>query len=367
MLLKKIILMTSALVALGYPQQSGAQGCVAIRGAGGANCSLDHGRPDSSGWLLSINNRYFKSFRHFVGTVEQKDRMENGTEVINHTFSTDIFVQRTLNRRWGLALNIPIIGNARSSLYEHGGNTGGAKARNSTHSFGLGDMRVAAYAWIWDPLKQVRWNVQAGLGLKLPTGDYRYQDYFVRNDTTRILGPVDQSIQLGDGGTGFTAELNAFYLFSPRISGYMNAYYLSNPREQNGVSTARGGLPTTIQVSTGSSVMSVPDQYMYRAGLSYMANAMTLSAGIRRECIPVRDLIGGSNGFRRPGYVLSVEPGVSYQGRRVVVFALVPVAIVRNRTQSVPDMIRTQRTGVYTQGDAAFADFAVNAGMVVRF
>jgi hypothetical protein len=228
-------------------------------------------------------------------------------------------------------------------------------------------MRVAAYAWIWDPQKQVRWNVQAGLGLKLPTGDYRYQDYFVRNDTTRILGPVDQSIQLGDGGTGFTAEVNAFYLFTPRISAYLNGFYLANPREHNGVSTARGGVPTAIQLASGSNVMSVPDQYMYRAGLNYMVNRMNLSAGIRRECIPVRDLIGGSNGFRRPGYVLSVEPGVSYQGKRVVVFALVPVAIVRNRTQSVPDKIRTQRTGVYAQGDAAFADYAVNAGMVIRF
>ncbi|NDC78312.1 MAG: hypothetical protein EBZ67_10640 [Chitinophagia bacterium] len=363
----KILLLTAALMAVQTSQRATAQGCVAIRGAGGANCSLDHGSPDSSGWLLSINNRYFKSFRHYVGTVEQKERMENGTEVINHTFSTDIFVQRTLNRRWALAVNIPIVNNARSSLYEHGGNTGGPKARNSTHSFGLGDMRVAAYAWIWDPQKQVRWNIQAGLGLKLPTGDYRYQDYFVRNDTTRILGPVDQSIQLGDGGTGFTAEVNAFYLFTPRISAYLNGFYLANPREHNGVSTARGGVPTAIQIASGSNVMSVPDQYMYRAGLNYMVNRMNLSAGIRRECIPVRDLIGGSNGFRRPGYVLSVEPGVSYQGKRVVVFALVPVAIVRNRTQSVPDKIRTQRTGVYTQGDAAFADYAVNAGMVIRF
>jgi len=365
--MSKILLMTAFLMAVATAQRATAQGCVAIRGAGGANCSLDHGSPDSSGWLLSINNRYFKSFRHYVGTVEQKERMENGTEVINQTFSTDIFIQRTLDRRWALALNIPVVGNARSSLYEHGGNTGGAKARNSTHSFGLGDMRVAAYAWLWDPQQQVRWNVQAGLGLKLPTGDYRYQDFFVRNDTTRILGPVDQSIQLGDGGTGFTAELNAYYLLTPRVSLYANGFYMANPRDHNGVSTARGGTPTAIQVATGSQVMSVPDQYMYRAGVNYMGKALSWSVGIRRECIPVFDLIGGSSGFRRPGYVLSAEPGVSYQRRRVMIFALVPVALVRNRTQSVPDRNRTQRTGVYAHGDAAFADYVVNAGMVVRF
>jgi hypothetical protein len=29
-------------------------------------------------------------------------------------------------------------------------------------------------------------------------------------------------------------------------------------------------------------------------------------------------------------------------------------------------MIRTQKTGVYFKGDAAFADYLINVGMVVR-
>ena len=36
------------------------------------------------------------------------------------------------------------------------------------------------------------------------------------------------------------------------------------------------------------------------------------SFGIRDECLPVYDLIGGSEGFRRPGYIISEEQGVSY-------------------------------------------------------
>ena len=348
------------------PAGASAQGCVAIRGSGGASCGLGHGGSDSTGWMLTVNNRYFKSYKHFVGKVVQHERLEQGTEVINHTFNTDIFVQRIFNRRWSMGLNIPVVGNSRSSMYEHGGNTGGPSARHSTHSFGLSDMRVSVYAWLLDPGVQFRWNVQAGLGLKLPTGDYRYQDYFIRNDTLRVLGPVDQSIQLGDGGTGITAELNAYYAFSPHVSAYGNAFYLSNPREQNGVSTARGGVPTAAQIAYGSHVMSVPDQYMYRFGISYMRERLTLSAGYRREGIPVNDLIGGSNGFRRPGYVVSVEPGISYMTRSATFFALLPVALERNRTQSVPDKIRTRRTGVFFQGDAAFADYAVNVGMMVR-
>ena len=48
-------------------------------------------------------------------------------------------------------------------------------------------------------------------------------------------------------------------------------------------------------------------------------------------------------------------------------YAYVPVAVVRNRTQSVPDKIKTDLTGIYTQGDAAFADLSVSIGMSVRF
>lgn len=196
----------------------------------------------------------------------------------------------------------------------------------------------------------------------MPTGDYRYQDYFYRNDSVKILGPVDQSIQLGDGGTGITLEANTFYVFSKKASVYLNAFYLSNPREHNGVSTARGSAPSVTAIAYGSDVMSVPDQYMLRVGANYALNHFSFSGGMRMECVPAEDLIGGSNGFRRPGYVISVEPVVAYKIKGTQFYISVPVAIERSRTQSVPDKIRTTKTGVYSQGDAAFSDYTINFG-----
>jgi len=222
---------------------------------------------------------------------------------------------------------------------------------------------MAAYYWLLNPAKSSRANVQMGVGIKLPTGDYRYQDYFYRNDSTKILGPVDQSIQLGDGGTGITLEANSYYAFSKRASVYLNAYYLSNPREQNGVSTASGAAPSATAIAYGSDVMSVPDQYMLRAGANYALDKFSFSGGMRMECVPAEDLIGGSNGFRRPGYVISVEPVVAYKVKRTQFYVSVPFAVERNRTQSLPDKIRTTKTGVYAQGDAAFSDYTLNFGV----
>ena len=342
--------------------RSYGQGCIAIRSTGGI-CSKMQDEPDTaSGWLFNANNRYFKSYKHFIGTEEQKQRIEQGTNVINHQYTLDLSITRLINARWSILLDLPVEANSRSSLYEHH-NVG----RFVTHAFGAGDLRLAVYRWMWDPVKKPRGNVQVGLGIKLPTGKDNVQDYFHTSDSTKALGPVDQSIQLGDGGTGITLELNGYYNLSTRVSLYGNFYYLSNPQEQNGISTAREGQPSAKAIANGSNVMSVPDQYLVRAGANYSVGHFIFSAGVRDECLPVHDLVGASGGFRRPGYIISGEPGVTYNFHRVAVYGFVPIAIVRNRTQSVPDKIATELTGVYTHGDAAFADYAVNIGCTVRF
>lgn len=356
-------LLIIALLSSIISQFSYSQGCVAIKSTGGF-CTRDlmgaHG--DGDQWLLNLNNKYFRSYKHFVGTDEQKQRTEQGTEVINHQYALDMNLTRILNARWSIMIDVPILSNARNDLYEHDN-----KNRYTTHSFGIGDVRVAVYKWLIDPVGMPKGNIQVGLGIKLPTGDYRVQDYFHKNDTTKILGPVDQSIQLGDGGTGFTGEINAFYNFNHNIGLYGNFYYLMNPREQNGVSTARGGTASASAIKNGSDVMSVPDQFMWRAGASFMVSHLAISLGAREECLTVHDLVGGSNGFRRPGFIISAEPGATYQFKKATFYAYVPVALVRNRTQSVPDKLRTEQTGIYAHGDAAFADYAVNIGCSFKF
>jgi hypothetical protein len=355
-------LFLTTLFILIFSENADAQGCVAIRSTGGI-CTMEHSNSENhSKWTLNVNNRYFKSFRHFVGTKEQKQRVANGSEVINHSYTLDLTLTRNLNKWWSFSVDVPVVANTRSSLYEHDG-----KHRFSTHSFGIGDIRLSAYRWVFDPAKTPKGNIQFGLGIKLPTGDYKYQDVFHKNDSTLVLGPVDQSIQLGDGGTGFSTELNAYYNFSKKLGLYSNLYYLLSPREQNGTLTSRGGTPSSTSIKNGSFVMSVPDQYMIRAGVNFTSKNLTASLGFRDECLPAKDLIGGSKGFRRPGYILSLEPGITYNLKKMNVYAYVPVALKRDRTQSVADKIQTQLTGVYTQGDAAFADYTVNVGCSIRF
>lgn len=337
--------------------QSFAQGCVAIKGMAGL-CS----KPSNErGWELNLSNRYFKSYKHFVGTVEQKQRVDTGSNVINHAYELNITAIKTLNTRWSLAITLPILSFGRSSLYEHDG-----KTRNSTHSFGIGDMRFAASRWMMDPAKVHKGNLQIGVGIKLPTGNANYQDFFYKKADSSLLGAVDQSIQLGDGGTGISVELNGFYNFNHQLGVYGSFFYLCNPREVNGTSTTRGGIASADAKKYNTDVMSVPDLYMARGGLSYMLNQFTFAGGIRLEGLPASDLIGGSRGFRRPGYIISGEPSVTYVAKKASFNIAVPFALKRDRVQSNSDKRITAATGRFRQGDAAFADYLISAGVTFK-
>src|SRR3970282_1208337 len=67
--------------------------------------------------------------------------------------------------------------------------------------------------------------------------------------------------------------------------------------------------------SRAGTVYSVADQYLLQAGLGY---AVPKLAGLaftvtgRVEGVPARDIIGREDGFRRPGYAVSVGPGIMY-------------------------------------------------------
>ncbi len=339
------------------------QGCIAVRnisGFGQYNL-LDNGYVDAK-WQLNINNRYFKSYMDFRGKKSLETVPAN--QAIVHSYSTDIGIARILDKGWSLNLSIPITSNSREASLEHGGaNT----TRHTTNSFGLGDIRLVVYKWIRTPQPTQKWNMQLGLGLKLPTGAYDYQDYFYRNDSTRVLAPVNPSIQLGDGGTGIITELNAYYFFNKTFSAFGNFYYMINPREQNGVSVLSGRTPTTVQLRSGLVETSVADQYSYRMGVTANVNRIGLSAAIRKEGIPVYDKFGGSAGTRRAGSNVSVEPGIIYRFKAASIYAYVPIFISHEIKQNVPDKKFTEMTGVYTSSPGGSGDFMVFIGAQFRF
>ena len=86
------------------------------------------------------------------------------------------------------------------------------------------------------------------------------------------------------------------------------------------------------------------------------------------ECIPSKDLIGKSDGFRRPGYVISIEPSAFYSFGAHTLGVNFPIAVERNRTRSQIDIARgtNPETGKPYHGDAAFADWLISVTYAYR-
>lgn len=340
-----------------------SQGCVAIRQF--SSCSgnlLESNLLGKGEWQVGMNYRYFKSFRHFRGTKEEADRVTNNTEVINNSNAWDFSIIYGITDRWYASATIPTVINSRSSLYEHG-----RTERHKTFSRGMADMRLGLGYWLLNPADHMNGNLSLGLGVKLPTGNYNASDIFynVGLDGEPQVRPVDQSIQPGDGGFGITIDAQFYQKIAERIFMYGNAFYLLNPRETNGIRTFRETLSPLLE---NEAIMSVPDQYSVRAGISYsFSDSFSSSLGALYQGVPVKDIIGGSEGFRRPGNVLSIDPGLSYMKNNITLNLNVPVAVRRARPQSVTDKEIEVQTGTPRNGDAAFADYLINFGLSYRF
>ena len=310
-------------------------------------CSRDeHAKP--APWSLTVAYRYQPSSRHFIGTVEQVQREINGNQIQNIYHFWDIAVDRQLTPRFSVSGSLPVLFAYRNQLYA-------PVAKYNVR--GIGDATVGVRAWIFNPQSETtRDNISVGLSLKLPTGKTDSTAVAKDNKGNAVIATADQSIQAGDGGTGIAVDIQAYHHTYFNTLMYFSANYLFNPRDTNGVATFR--------TAPGETVMSVSDQYLYRGGLAHSiprVRGLAVSVGGRMEGVPVRDAFGKSNGFRRPGYAISVEPGVLYARGKYTYAATAPLAVERNRKTSVADYQN------HRHGDAAFADYSLVFSASRRF
>jgi hypothetical protein len=296
---------------------------------------------------VTVAYRYQSSFRHFIGTVEQKQRELDGTQIVNNYHLFDVGVLYPLTRRTALTGSLPILLAERNQLYA---------PRGIYNVNAIGDMTLGARTWVFRPPTESGANMSLGFSLKFPIGKYNATGLATSSTGQPVLATADQSIQAGDGGFGFVLETQAYQPIFGRSMLYFSGTYLFNPRNTNGVSTFRR--------RRYEEVMSVADQYLFRGGISHpipKARGLVASFGGRIEGVPVRDAFGRSDGFRRPGYAIAMDPALIYMPGRNLFSVSIPWAVERNRRRSTTDIMNG------THGDAAFADYALLISYTRRF
>ena len=382
-----------------------AQGCVAVRQMGGINpLSLNGYTLPKGEFQIGTGYRYFHSFRHFVGTDEKAFRQttqggfdangnEKGNAVNIYSHAVDLNISYALTNRIQFNLTMPFVHNERSQVLK---TKTGSKieidgkmvdqvlegTRYSVYAKGLGDIRVSGSYWIFDPAKASKGNLLVGLGIKTNSGSHSATDDAIVLDpkTKQVITEtqvMDQAIQPGDGGVGFSIEIQGFRQLYKGVYGFVNGYYLFNPRESNGTyksdpTVVKDKNNKTLGTLTGYNVYASPDQYFVRAGAMtsvLKSKKLTLSLAGRFEGIPAYDAFGGQEAYRRPGYVIGIESGVSYIAGKHSFGLFIPYNVAKNRVQSAADIasqnlqnsvITNESEKVHVQGDAAFADYSIN-------
>jgi hypothetical protein len=140
---------------------------------------------------------------------------------------------------------------------------------------------------------------------------------------------------------------------------YADGGYLITPQDTNHTVTG--------QTTPLSQYVSISDEYLAEAGIAHPIGSLrslrglALTFGPRIEGVPAHDLIGSNDGFRRPGFAISVVPGLQYVLSRNILTFQVGKAMYQDRVRSYPDNVNG------THGDAAFADYLWLARYTYRF
>lgn len=361
-----------------------AQGCVPIRQMGGTvSCSSNSYNIDKGDFQVGVNFNYYHSWKHFVGTEEQLQRqttgggigtdgIDHGDAVNNYSKATDLNLSYGITRRLQVNATLPYVSNERSQILKQV-TPKRDTFRYSVFANGLADIRLSINYWIFDPQKVKKGNLMLGIGVKLNNAKYDATYDTPQSDGSIKNVIVDQSIQPGDGGIGVSLEFNGFREITKSIYGFANGYYLFDPKQSNGAfkSAPKVGLE-------GYEIFACPDQYFLRGGLMTAVGKqknINISVAGRWEGVPAYDVFGGEIAYRRPGYVVAIESGISLKVGNSTFSFNVPYNFIKNRIQSAADIasqdlqnskINDSAKLVHVQGDAAFADYSINLGYSYR-
>jgi hypothetical protein len=289
-----------AVVALVSPADATAQGCVCQRQGGPLFGGLSP-YMNPGDWSLQVFYRGYRSVEHFRGTNPLPELDENGPRNVQHYATAEAWYG--VSRRVNLSLSVPLHVNSFDVRRSPPG--GGERVWVPIGSSGIGDVALRARLWTLDPdgpTSGTR-NIGLSLGVKVPTGSSdRTDDYFGRQV------PVDVSIQTGDGSWAGTAALYGFQSLN-RVTLYGTGSYLFNPTNTTGTPTFFGSLNNP----DNDSLNSAADQFTAQVGasLDLKPGWPQPSLAYRIEGVPVSDLFGDSDGFRRPGLIGFIEPGLT--------------------------------------------------------
>ena len=240
--------------------------------------------------------------------------------------------------RFSLQLNAPY---AASSAKVHQGTPQSHQA-HAFYSDGFGDLSLEGEYWLNDPTKPSLLAGSVALGVKSPTGSTSESGMLFSPGVGFENRPVDEALQLGDGGWGVLLRGQGSAQLGGPWFAYASGYYLVS-------------LDEYYDVVQGGAFRAVPDVYSGRLGGAYRIPAyesLVVTLGAMMNGVTTKDLIGGGDlYFRRPGYEIYAEPGLVWVFKTHTFSVSYPLRVDQNKKDSLLDESLDRKIG---------ADFAAN-------
>ena len=334
----------------GLAPDAAAQGCILLRQTAPMFGTTDSLGNEAGTWNITFTGRNSTADHHYNGTVYQVQRQTEQTYVVNRQNSMTATVSYQLTNRVSLNAGIPFV---EASWGIPSPRAGGPAARANENARGIGDITTLTRVSLLSPSSHRSWNVSLGGGVKFPTGHNGATDVFPDgNGNNNLERYVDISVNPGDGGWGLISDLQTYKVMG-RFVTFGSGTWLLNPR--NTGAPSRGNVATT---TSPTNVNTVSDQFIFRAGTSVaVTRRISASLAWRMEGVPRYDLIGRSEGFRRPGVEMYWEPGITVMSGRHAISLNVPIGYYFNR-------FRNPNTA--TRGDSTFPEYVAIATYSMR-
>jgi hypothetical protein len=298
-------------------------------------------------WQVQVSYQYANTDQFYVGDQRNDAAGPFGVPPQRTVSILDLDVLYGISNRVNVDLVIPYV------IGSGGVEQGTVQSHQFTnyHASGLGDISFEVDYWLSNPAKPGKVNGSVSLGLKAPTGSDSVTGLNYNSNPPKNL-PIDEAFQLGNGGWELLLRAQGTAQISGPFFAYGSGYY---------------GLSLTehTDVVQGGAYRGVPDTYSGRLGAAYLLpflDDLVLSAGGRINGVTVRDVIGGGDLYwRRPGYEVYVEPGLTWtRGATMASFSF-PVRVYQKKVDSLLDSSLRRHVG------SDFAPFLVIASVGRRF
>lgn len=299
-------------------------------------------------WQAQASYQYADADQFFVGDQRNDAAGPFGQAPHRRVSIFDLDVLYGLSNRISLDLTVPFL--TGFVTYQQG--TAASHTLYKYTAGGLGDISLQGEYWLNDPTKPSRVSGSVALGIKTPTGKDSVTGQFY-SPTGSVTKPIDEGVQLGNGGWELLLRAQGTAQIVGSLFAYGSGYYGLSLTEHTNVRQPNGDL------------RGVPDTYSGRLGAAYLLpvlEGLVVSFGGRINGVTVKDIIGGGDLYwRRPGYEVYVEPGLTWTIGPNSASVSVPIRVYQNKLNSLLDISKGRVVG------SDFVPYLVVASYARRF